>query len=220
MPVPTDVPLLRVRVGGDIGGDVWSTGAWFACGALSAAPSQAEMDAAALTILNLFDSKVWSGGIYGAWNTSGVNLKKCQLWAYMAGALVASGGNTKSPVAGTGTAPQPAYCSQVLTLLTARAGRSGRGRMYMPMTGVAPSSSNLQWTTATLGEGKIVDWIHEMSSSGGTDLPGTPALQMHVVSIAHGFHTEVIAVKADSIPDTQHGRNADVTPFATRTTNV
>lgn len=49
-----------------------------------------------------------------------------------------------SPQAGTGTAPHPYQTSAVISLRTALAGASGRGRLYWPATGMAIDVSTLR----------------------------------------------------------------------------
>jgi hypothetical protein len=121
---------------------------------------------------------------------------------------------------GTSAVPVPFYVSMCASLLTNQPGRSGRGRMYLPLTG---SGFNAGTGQMTLTLGTMASNVALFLTGLGPDdntFPGDPTSEADVVSITHGLSNKITTVRIDSIPDTQHGRTRRVTATATGSASV
>jgi hypothetical protein len=99
---------------------------------------------------------------------------------------------------GIGTARHPTQCSVVLTERTALATRSGRGRIYVPATGIVITDNGLM----TAGPvNALVDGFASVLTELSTD-----PLTAVVVSQTLGVATPITSVDADLVPDTQRRR--------------
>lgn len=110
-------------------------------------------------------------------------------------------------VGGVGTSagnPLPNQCCVVASIRTELAGRSNRGRSYLP----APSASTISSTTAQLNNATctaIADWFGGLLAAIGADADGATPV---VASRLTGAVTTVTAVTVDSVIDTQRSRRA------------
>lgn len=204
----------RVVVGGPVAGENWDTGFWLKFASQSTVPTQSELDVAAGAAVTDFITDVWapsSGYALNTQNGNQIGVSRGQIVLYKDGAHVGSGTAATSPSLGTLSSGQlPAYVSCCVSTRTATAGRSGRGRMYLPWTGggVAP---DFQFSTAAVPNllAVLKTWINDLASdfsslTGWTT--GTPV----VVSQKLGTADTILSLTADTIPDTQHGRNRRV----------
>lgn len=206
--------LVNYRFGGTCGGDTWSVGFWASLAGLSGVPSPAQANADCAAVLTAFDGDVWSAAT-NPWKVRvavGMTLASATSHFYSGGVLTAAGSATIAPVAGTGTNPQPVYVSRCVTLLTGRAGRSYRGRVYMPANGAPPSGTTFQYVSWINELNNLATFFRNVLSADTTDLPGDPTLTPVVVSRTQAAATQIIALRMDSIPDTQHGRESRFVP--------
>jgi len=92
-----------------------------------------------------------NGGFTGAWGvTTFLTGYRVEARSY-AGVLENQAEATRATgVIGTGNAPHPYQTSIVISLRTSQVGASGRGRLYVPATGMQIGSANLRPTTATV----------------------------------------------------------------------
>lgn len=188
----------------------WSTGYWIQGGADATDPTPAEMQLSLQSIwalasapytgfrpLNFTTSTV--DGLRGYWYSSAGGP------ATSVGDYAPAGGST-----GTGTTRQPPLASIVMSLQTGRAGRSYRGRMYMPISGCPALASNGEVPTAQVdalatatqnhfNACNAIDWSGSWLKSG----------TIVVASDTKGVSTPVTSVEIDSIVDTQHRRSND-----------
>lgn len=223
MPFPTG-DLYRVNVGGAIAGENWSIDQWFTLTGLTGLPTQAQLDASAVGSANAFNSQAWaptvSTGI-STFNSTSTALSRATGSLYRAGSFAGSGnGLATSPASGTkASGLHPGYCAIVITTRTATAGRSGRGRVYVP-AGANVLASNLQWASADLVSllAFYKAYLTTMALA-NTNLPGNPTSTPVVVSQRHALASPILSLKADSIPDTQHGRTRRVTATFAPTLN-
>lgn len=205
--------LIKVTLNGAIGADVWSTGFWTTVIA-PVTPTGAALNTWAESVRALFASTVWTasvGGLNGQ-NTSAVSFANAKAYWYLDGALVQQGVSSGSALVGTSTTAHPAYTACACTLQTGLAGRSNRGRMYLPATGTTITAATLQFAAAAAQNSTNLATF--LSAVNGTAIGGsTPVVA--VVSQAHLATHKVTAVRADSIPDTQRGRQNKVTAIST-----
>jgi hypothetical protein len=206
MPYSGDV--VKYVVGGACGSDNWSIGVYQQLTGLSSVPTPTQMNAAAAWQLGGFNTIIWGGtnNYLKAVNGSGVTLTTCKAYLYQNGVLTAQGVGSQTSSAGTGTAGQPFYTALCCSLLTAAPGRSGRGRIYLPYTGAAMVVTNGQLASSQQNlVTAVASWLTGMG--GNTTLyPGTPTCSIVVLSQKTGLVHNVTTVRADSQPDTQHGR--------------
>ena len=139
--------LLRVSIIGAMpSGEEWSINPVWSIGGDFGAPvsaSQAKTIADAIALITV------PAGLT-AQMTSGVNVQGCRVEARdVNGILEAQAEGIKgTPTPGTSSAPKSFQSAWVVSLRTATAGASGRGRLYWPATGSPISSSTLRPTSA------------------------------------------------------------------------
>lgn len=98
-----------------------------------------------------------------------------------------------------GTA-MPLQLACVLTLRTALATRSGRGRIYLPMTAGVIATPSYLFSSAGINQAvdALATWF--------TFIKAVPGLSAVVVSQTHSSSTAITSVDADTVPDTQRRR--------------
>lgn len=106
--------------------------------------------------------------------------------------------------AGTnGNATLPLSVAMVISLRTSVAGRSGRGRIYIPHIAVnimSGTTGNFVTANVTLAMNSLVDLATRINTA-------DPALSIAVLSTVHGVSRDVIQVVVNSLPDTQRRRD-------------
>lgn len=209
MPLPV-VDLVKVSWGGAVAsGERWSTGCWYTWTPAALNITGSILATFAGHALSNFNTSFWSADT--SLNTSATTLTTCTATFYRGGVLQFSATAAQSAVGGTGTSPQPVYVSRVITLLTARAGRKYRGRMYLPMTSLAPVAATGLWPTFVTPLGHIKTVLINTTSSLLTDFGAATAGPV-VVSQVSAEATPVTALRVDNKPDTQRGRERSIVP--------
>lgn len=124
----------------------------------------------------------------------GTNINRVQTYRYTSGrAAVDYGSANVTGGTGTGTNAVPNQVCVVLTLRTAIANRTGRGRMYLPATGLLAGADGGFTTTP----------VTNLVNAAGPMLDGNQAV---VLSETATTTNEVLRVDADRTPDTQRSR--------------
>jgi len=209
--------ILRIVVGGPIGGDTWSTGQWRVLTGMTGLPTPTQMNAAATAWLATFKSLVWdpaTGGWRGQ-NNAGTALSTCRVYLYQGGLLAAQGAAAITPDTGLATPVLPAYVAGCVTLQTNTPGRSGRGRIYMPITGCTMVAATMQiQSDFTPHLAALASWLN---SGVDTTMPGSPTGVPVVLSRTKTQTHQITALRMDTIPDTQHGRENKFVASAVRT---
>jgi len=203
--------LFHVVIGGNVASEDWSAGCWFDAGTTGiGTPTPTDLNTMAASMATAA-GVAWSAFLK-AWNASGLTLTFCKAYFYRTNTLYGVGQASISASAATGTAPQPGYVSQVLTFLTSQPGRSGRGRMYLPKTGKAPSASTFQYATEGTALSAMKTYFQSCESAIEA-LPGASIVaSLSVVSRTGSNPNAVTTLRMDSIPDTQHGRTKSLAP--------
>lgn len=184
------------------GGEIWETGFWMMN---TGVVSQANADALAFTLVAEFNATDDSGamritmqqigGATYSWTT-------IRVYAYPDGGTKAAfiGESVlATPVAGLHSTVLPNQCALVLTLLTGAAGRSQRGRMYLPCNAL-----NLQ----TSGQAAPTDIspIAAAWAKAFTDINASTTGKIVVVSQKLVAARNVTSVRADTKIDIQRRR--------------
>jgi hypothetical protein len=176
------------------------------------------MDDLANQYLELFAANVWTPGSapWAARNAPGVTLQKSTAGFYRGGASIGSGNAVMTPQAGSGSFAVPFYTALVVTTRTAAAGRSGRGRMYLPFTSANLNNNTGQVTSTTQQDllDNLKDLVVAMRTLSGV-LPGVDGYTPVVVSLKHSTFNQITTLTCDSVPDTQHGRTRKDIPVLT-----
>lgn len=198
--------ILRIVVGGKMGADTWSIGSWRLYSGMTGTPTPAQMNANAAAWLGTFNSLVWSpasGGLKLI-NQLGVDLSTCTTYMYRAGQLAAQGTASQTAVAGSAGSSHPGYVACAVTTLTNAAGRSKRGRIFIPVQSGTIDANSLQFSG---GISTVVTNLASWMATGtDTTLPGSPTGSPIVLSRTTSSTAQITSLRADSIPDTQHGR--------------
>lgn len=118
--------------------------------------------------------------------------------------------NEGTAIPGTGTSvPQPVFLARVVTLQTVRAGRSYRGRMYLPYTGLNVANGTALWPTGSSVLTAVKTYMLGCTAEILT-LPNAVTAGPVVYSVTAGAHEPVVALRMDNKPDTQRGREKSI----------
>lgn len=197
--------LIRLVASGSIGGSqTWSTTLWLATGDGVPGPTQAQLDAVVTTAEAA--TRTWANIVKNS-NCAQWSYNKLDGYYYLPNTKVAAMQSEKvsaSPIVGTGTAV-PFVTSVVASLRTGVAGRSGRGRIYIPATGIALNDHGQLSDTlcAQLAAG-TVELIHSYNS---ITIPfDSLSGKVVVASFTKNVGELVTRVIVNSMPDVQHRR--------------
>lgn len=205
--------IWKCTLGGKISdSDGWSINTWWREVAFTVIPTQADTDAIATGLLADFNSKFWNPATnpYKAVNAAATTVVNAKVYAYVDGVLTYEASSAVTAIPGTSSNAQPAYCAQVFSLRTPFFGRSARGRLYMPRTGVSNSGSTLQYTNTQAHVDNLASWL-----GGATYNSGNISIKAIVLSEVKSAGYDVVEVRMDSLPDTQRGRISSSLPTST-----
>ena len=193
----------RLVVAGKIGGtQTWSTGIGLN-GTDESAPAAATLQRFVDEFAPLVST--WFGAAVGSLNNSDVSLEKLILTSYLAGETKAHAvaEHQFAPVVTGGSTVQslPVFTALVVTLLTGIPGRSGRGRMYLPMTTAPLANHQADQNMCTTVATRTATMLIAMATAETT---GQPQLIPAVCGKTGNFN--ITSVKVDSNPDVQHRR--------------
>lgn len=203
---------------GDISAaDTWSINTWWHVTSFTTTPGQSDADGVASGLLADFNSTFWNPATnpFKALNCAGTNVRGVKTFYYVDGVLTFEGSATVTAVVGTNGNAMPAYCAQVWTLLTAGFGRSKRGRIYLPRTGVGMDASQLQYTLTQAHTDNLSSWL-----SNKTYNSGNVSIHSGVMSQTTSSFSDLVSIRTDSIPDTQRGRYSKSKASFTQTHSV
>lgn len=110
-----------------------------------------------------------------------------------------------TPAAGTGTSPHPIQTAIVLSLITAHAGPSGRGRLYWPATGVAIDSGTLRFSSGVV-TGFLTDMETYLSAIEAAVEATAGSAPLAVWSRKTLGTFSVVRLRAGNVPDVQRRR--------------
>lgn len=198
-------------------GENWLIGIWLSMSGLSGNPNQTQLDAAAGQVFATGLTNLWNpstGVKLATYNTSASDLSKASINVYRGGSFAGTGLGVFTPTTGlTSSGLTSGLAALCVSTHTAQAGRSGRGRMYLPMS-AKTTQINLQYANADLTGilATVKSWLGVLGTGVGASLPGTPTCTPVVVSLKHSTFSAITSLSADSLPDTQHGRNRRVPP--------
>jgi hypothetical protein len=117
--------------------------------------------------------------------------------------------NEATPIIGTASGHLPVFIARVVTLQTNRSGRSYRGRMYLPWTGVTFAAGQVLWGSESAIVAGVATFLNNVAGKVNGDLLGTTAGPV-IYSVTAGAHEPVVAVRMDNKPDTQRGRERSI----------
>jgi len=195
MAIPAGVTRVSLK-GAFVGGDVFDTSFWVR-GAVITSDAQANSFAASVATVFATHAAEMLFLLDNASAYQGVTV-----YHYPTGGPSATFVGVATIPAGTGTGAghQPHQVCLVMTMLTAFAGRSNRGRMYWPATGLN-LDGGLQVNSTVLAT--ILTGVSGFIEAINTTL--SPA-HVVVVSTKLGAYNDVVQVKMDSAPDIQRRR--------------
>lgn len=99
----------------------------------------------------------------------------------------------------------PLQTSMVLTLRTGQAGRSYRGRIYLPARGGMAAGSGGYLATGTGSVvNPVINWLHQIAIL--TPFPGGVGARAGVASSRRGVFTSLTSITVDLKPDIQRRR--------------
>jgi hypothetical protein len=214
MPVPNSARLdIRGTLAG--GADVFSTSVWLRStvigGAAPGTNAQAQTAVSAIVAMTQFSAFITA---VKAWLVTTDAYTNCALYSYPTGHTSADAIGTQTFGSSTGLSTQygPRQMSRVITLRTGQAGRSFRGRMYIPAPGVTILSNGLIQNDAQPACDALTAWFRAMALA--SFWPAGTGVFASVHSPTRGVMTSVTQVSCDSRPDIQR-RRANRLPLGT-----
>ena len=130
-------------------------------------------------------------------NTAGVTVEQAEA-------------SPNAATSGSGGPVLPPQCSVVVTLLTDRPGRTGKGRIFLPALGSAASTIGrigvTQRTSILNGVAALITGINSDLAGGATGDTARIAVQSQAGLVA----SDVVAVRVGDVFDTQRRRRADL----------
>lgn len=196
MPIPANCARV-VLAGSSAGGEDWSTGFWLSSGA----PAQTILDAIDNEAVEPFFTTI-SDAIFTTWT-----FRSLSVYSYAAGGNAASSQAVKAEnIAGQqNTNGSPFSTALVVSLLSGRPGRSGRGRMYLPYHRSIGGTGHVSGTDPALFGGAVNTMLSTIR--GNAD-----GLTPVIMSRTHTELSPITSVRVDDLPDTQRRRDADLVP--------
>jgi hypothetical protein len=215
VPIPNQVTKVVLH-GSRIGGEIWETGYWL----FSSPTSTTDANALAQSI---FAIHTGTGGLF---TTAKLNLfatttlDYVRVYSYPAGGPAAAftGQSSGAPVPGilsAGTLGVPDQVAWVATFLTGAAGRSHRGRSYMPTDKGLLSSDGLQRSLSECTT-YATAYAHDLIAITSTVNPYIPV----VVSQKLGSYRNITQVRVDSRLDVQRRRANQQRPLVASSSQV
>lgn len=214
--IPNDVVRFAIS-GKTAGAERWECSLWFKPTTIGVHVPSSNADANdaldAMTTGDEWDALV--GALVSMIQASG-GADTAKLYCYPSGGPTASAIASKHlTVAGTGsTGTTPLQTCMVATLLTGQAGRSYRGRIYVPAPNAAIGTDH-QFTTGftdVVGNGlaDYLTWIKTADILGSDE-----GMYGSVVSVQRSVATPITSVRVDTKPDVQRRRAKSLTPTTT-----
>ena len=212
-------PFVRLTAGGDIS----TTQSW-SCGMAVSAPGSAVTQSQLQALVG-----AWRAAWESAWSAATVanrlsayasvdtRLFRYRGYLYPAGGgpAVLQAGEDRTPLAGTGTVPYPTQTAIVATLLSGLPGRSYRGRIYLPLTGIVLQSNHqltaAQATGIATSVAGIASAVNSFASGGPFGVASIAGLQGRI---------PISSVRVDTEPDVQRRRADKIVAASFGTANV
>lgn len=205
--IPSNV--MRFAFGGAMpAGEIWQCGLWFQSNLGEAAPGNNEDADAALSAMTAGLTQ-WTAlltALKATWST-GTTHNRNALYCYPDGGPDATAVAIQdvTATAGTNATALPNQTARVVTILTGSAGRSHRGRIYLPGTGEAMSGSTGHFTsTGSSILSAMNTWIEACIAA--AVLPGGSGVALRVVSPKLSSAFVATTLRTDNIPDVQRRR--------------
>lgn len=185
-------------------------------------PTGAALSAACAQLYTDFTNAAWATSASGTTNLASVagsastfDIVRGYWYDAGTGPAVVAGVGQGTAQPGTGSSNLPPQCAIVATLLTGLAGRSARGRVYIPnRTVIVDASGNFPTATASGIATSMANFLSLMRTrSVGTSL---------LVPVVQGRNqvNPITAVAVDTIVDTQRRRRDKVVAVARPTVNL
>lgn len=210
--------LVKITLHGTlVGGEIWETGFWIAGAAGLTAGDMNQLARDVDTAVS--KSTAPAGGIFtiaGHFWSGATAYTGVKAYAYSGGAQASAIGafDRVAPLTGVGATKAPDQVAIVLTLRTNLAGRSHRGRMYLPCTGPSYEADGQLAKSET-------DLVTTAWSSTFSALAVPAGRRVVVLSKVLGSTQDVSAVTMDTRMDIQRRRaNRQVATAVSRSTVV
>lgn len=191
--------LIKCVIYGNVGGtDIWETGFWVS-GALVS--SQADLDTLAAAIEGQIFISGWRTVLLGNL-TSNDRLLGMRAYYYNGGPTALYVSDVPDSRVGSGAGNLPYQTSMVVTTLTGAAGRTARGRMYLPAHGAGFVGSTPYWdgTLVSLMSSSVAAFFTGVNTLAGG------LLSTVVLSQTRSSTRPIVDVRVDNKPDTQRRR--------------
>jgi hypothetical protein len=202
--MPIDQDLLKVTFGGLINGvQTWSSGFWCTPGA-EGPVTQSDLNRINNDVGVIIGGQ--AGGFVGNLQGNSTNLRFCRTYHFPPSTSTSDLVSTDHAFTNNGSGDSmPSLLACVASLRSETPGRSGRGRMYLPLTKVAAMDATGQ-ITDTVCTNVAAAWATILSAVDLVDGAFGGLLQAVVASFTTGNVEAITRVVVNSIADIQHRR--------------
>lgn len=211
---------LKINIYGTVaGGDVWNTGLYVRTTLSAGSWGLDNLNTLSGSIDTLL-ATWWT--TWKAVNSSSISWTGHKLYAYPqsgGSAYLSVDKPTATPVAGTGGNAMPLFTSLCSSLRSNTAGRHGRGRMYVPATGLALTAGQVAAVSLNTYNGATKTLIDALNAA---DWSAYNVTNKRVTIVSHSSATfyDVARILLDSKPDVQHRRDNRIPANATDSKTV
>lgn len=208
--------LLRITQSGSIATvDTWATRQWFAIDGLGATITPAQLNTAAANAQARFDT-FWA--TWKARCSTGTTYSTCSIDYYHANLIFGSALVQHGGTAGTGSSPQSVTLASVISLKTDLAGKSYRGRAYLPRTGNSPNATTGLFPTIGTDITAFKSYLVGVTTDLLAQFAGTTAGPVVLSTVSNKaprvpWSAQLItSIVCDNKPDSQRGRSSKLVP--------
>lgn len=199
-------PYWRLRLIGSLpGGEVWSVNPCFSRLVIPGGGTAAALEDWMDGILALNTGLVLPNAVRSALSSMGyLESIRTEYFDGSGGLTIAAERSLATHASGSGSANCPSTTSIVASLMTARVGRSYRGRMFWPALNVswADPAHRIAPTQAQAIADDTAEWLLDVADA----YPGAPEMRPVVFSSTKGVTTQLTGVRVGNIPDNLRNR--------------
>jgi hypothetical protein len=217
--VGLDRPACKLVFSGKIGSaQTWSVGPWVRAPFNDVAMTQGALNAFAVDAGGAWAPQ--SGSWFSPFNVATTTITSCTVYFYNTGSIHADKVSAPAPLTtvGSGTATLPSLLAIVASLHSGVPGKSGRGRIYIPLTRNSSLDTDGQVGDTVLQTAcnGLKSAMNNLASGAGYDFPPVPI----VASFTTGDTQEILSVSMNSLVDVQHRREDSVGINANKTATL
>lgn len=199
----------RLFIDGDIGGsgqERWSVGIAYAGPDGQTTTSPTDLQLWAVAAASLLTGTTYNDVL--TMMSTAVRILRVRTYYYPGPgpALTTGTANLTSPKSGSGTCNRPPQCAASISLLSAFAGQSYRGRFYLPWLGGTMDPTTLKSSVPLNAPTQLATLLNALGASSPSDVDLEPQIYSRKLDLL----TPVSSIRIGDVVDTQRRRRDDL----------